>query len=133
MIDIPFKSHISKLLRVLKIVDVETLIDLNKCTVIKLLHRDKLRKDILIDNINMKNEVWWLYKDIKRISEYLDIEIERVCYYPDITRKMILEKYYKANLIEEEIREEIENLIKDYSFKTKKKVKDLVKITWIDE
>jgi hypothetical protein len=36
-------------------------------------------------------------------------------------------------LIEEEIREEIENLIKDYSFKTKKKVKDLVKITWIDE
>jgi hypothetical protein len=107
-------------------VDVETLIDLNKCTVIKLLHRDKLRKDILIDNINMKNEVWWLYKDIKRISEYLDIEIERVCCYPDITRKMILEKYYKANLIEEEIREEIENLIKDYSFKTKKKVKEIV-------
>ena len=38
MMDIPFKSHISNLLRVTKIIDIETLIDLNKCTVVKLLH-----------------------------------------------------------------------------------------------
>jgi hypothetical protein len=133
MLDIPYKSHISNLLRVLKIVDVETLIDINKCTIIKLLHRDKLSKDILIDNINAKNEDWWLYRDIKKISEQLGIEIERVCYYPDITRKMILEKYYEANQIENEIREEMDQLLKDYSFKNKKKLKDLVKITWSDE
>jgi hypothetical protein len=38
-----------------------------------------------------------------------------------------------ANQIENEIREEMDQLLKDYSFKNKKKLKDLVKITWSDE
>ncbi len=46
---------------------------------------------------------------------------------------MILEKYYEANQIENEIREEMDLLLKDYSFKNKKKLKDLVKITLSDE
>ncbi len=83
MMDIPFKSHISNLLRVTKIIEFETLIDLNKCTVIKLLHRDNMTKSILIENVTARREEWWLYKDIKRISENLNIDIERVCYYPD--------------------------------------------------
>ena len=80
MMDIPYKSHIKNLLRATKIVDIKTLIDLNKCTVIKLLHRDQMSKNILIENTTARREEWWLYKDIKRISEYLNIEIERVCY-----------------------------------------------------
>ena len=120
MLDIPYKSHVRYLLRVTKIIDIETLIDLNKCTVIKLLHRNQLTKNILIDNITAKREEWWLYKDIKRISEQLNIDIERVCYYPDIIRKMLLERYYEGNAVEMEIREEIEMLLKDYSFKNKK-------------
>ena len=97
--------------------DVETLIDLNKCTLIKLLHRGKQTKEILLKNITEKNEDWWLYKDIKRISECLGIEIEEVCFYPDGTRKLIIEKYYEGNETEMEIRGEIDQLIKDYSFK----------------
>ncbi len=132
MFDIPYKSHVRNLLKVTKIIDIETLIDLNKCTVIKLLHRNHLTKNILIDNIIAKREEWWLYQDIKRISELLNIDIERVCFYPDITRKMLLERYYEGNAVEMEIRDEIDMLLKDYSFKNKKKLREKVKITWIE-
>ncbi len=111
-----YKSHTSNLLRELKIVDVETLIDIKKFTIIKLLHRDKLSKDILLEDINAKNEDRWLYKDIKKICEQIGLEIERVCYYPGIKRKRILEKYYEANHIEKEIREEMHQLLKDRLF-----------------
>ena len=76
--DIPYKSHIRNLLRSLRIIDVETLIDLNKCTLITLLHRDELSKEILVKNIHDKKEEWWLHKDIKRISEYFGIDSEKV-------------------------------------------------------
>ena len=92
--DIPYKSHIKHL------GIIETLIDLIKCIVIKLLHRDQMAKNILIENITARREGLWLYKDIKRISEYLNIEIERVCYYPDIIRKIVIEKYYEGNIAE---------------------------------
>ncbi len=55
-----------------------------------------------MNNIRKKNEDWWLYTDIKRISEYLGIEIEKVCFYPDNTRKLILERYYDGNEVERE-------------------------------
>jgi hypothetical protein len=58
MMDIPSKSHISYLLRVIKIIDIETLIDLNKCTVIKLLHRDNMTKILLIENVTERREEW---------------------------------------------------------------------------
>lgn len=64
---------------------------------------------------------------MKRISEQLGVEIAKVCYYPDIIRNMIIEKYYDGIEIEVEmeIREEIKKLIKDYSFKkNNKKLKD---------
>ena len=132
MMDIPFKSHISNLLRATKIIDIETLIDLNKCTVIKLLHRDNMTKSILIENVTARREEWWLYKDIKRKSENLNIDIERVCYYPDLSRKMLLERFYEGNHIEIEIRSEMEKLINNYSFKNKKALREMVKITWTD-
>ena len=47
-----------------------------------------LSKGILVNNIKENNEEkWLLHKDI---SEYL--EIEKVCLYPDNSRKLILEK-----------------------------------------
>ena len=44
---------------------------------IKLLHRDKLSKEILVKNIHEKKEEWWLYKDFKIISKYLGSESEK--------------------------------------------------------
>jgi hypothetical protein len=52
MINIHYKPHITNLNEVLKIIDIETLIDLNKCTIIKLLHRHDVTKEILESNIN---------------------------------------------------------------------------------
>jgi hypothetical protein len=132
MIDIPYKSHITNLNKVFKIIDIETLIDLNKCTIIKLLHRHDVTKEILESNINAENENWWLYKDMKRISNNLNIDIERVCYYPDKVRDMILERYFSGSEVEIDTREEIKKLINEYSFKNKKKLRELVKITWTD-
>jgi len=126
MMDIPYKSHITNLNKVLKIIDVETLIDLNKCTIIKLLHRHDVTKEILESNINAENENWWLYKDMRRISNNLNIYIEKVIYYPDKVRDMILERYYSGSEIEINIREEIDKLIKEYSFKNKKKLRELL-------
>ena len=80
-----------------------------------------MTKSILVGNLVEKNKNWWLFKDMKRISEQLGVEIEKVCYYPDIIRNMIIEKYYDGNEVEMEIREELKKLIKDYSFKNKKK------------
>ncbi len=133
MKDIPYKSHITNLNKVLKIIDVETLIDLNKCTILKLLHRHDVTKEILESNINAENENWWLYKDMRRISNNLNIDIEKVIYYPDKVRDMILERYYSGSEIEINIREEIDKLIKEYAFKNKKKLRELVKITWTDD
>ena len=45
---------------------------------------------------------------------------------------MLLERYYEGNAVEMEIRDEIEMLLKDYSFKNKKKLREKVKITWIE-
>jgi hypothetical protein len=117
MMDIPYKSHITNLNKVLKIIDVETLNDLNICTIIKLLHRHDVTKEILESNINAENENWWLYKDMRRISNNLNIDIERVIYYPDKVRDMILERYYSGSEVEINIREEIDKLIKEYSLK----------------
>ncbi len=125
MMDIPYKSHITNLNKVLKIIDVETLIDLNKWTIIKLLHRHDVTKEILESNINAENENWWLYKDMRRISNNLNVDIEKVIYYPDKVRDMILERYYSGSEIEINIREEIDKLIKEYSFKNKKKLREL--------
>jgi hypothetical protein len=46
---------------------------------------------------------------------------------------MILERYYSGSEVEINIRDEIEKLIKEYSFKNKKKLRGLVKITWTDD
>jgi hypothetical protein len=97
------------------------------------LHRHDVTKEILESNINAENENWWLYKDMRRISNNLNIDIERVIYYPDKVRDMILERYYSGSEVAINIREEIDKLIKEYSFKNKKKLRELVKITWTDD
>jgi hypothetical protein len=62
----------------------------------------------------------------------MEWNINRVCYYPDLSRKMLLERFYEGNHIEIEIRSEMEKLINNYSFKNKKALREMVKITWTD-
>ena len=45
---------------------------------------------------------------------------------------MLIEKYYEGNIAELERRAEMEKLIKDYSFKNKKTLREIVKLTWTD-
>ena len=54
---------------------------------------------------------------MRRISNNLNIDIEKVIYYPDKVRDMILERYYSGSEVEINIREEIDKLIKEYSLK----------------
>ena len=56
---IPYKTHIKNLMKTMGIIDSETTYLMDKCTVIKLLHRTEISKKILIKNIEQKNENWW--------------------------------------------------------------------------
>jgi hypothetical protein len=62
---------------------------MEKCTVIKLLHRTDISKKVLIKNIEQKNTNWWFYKEIESICERLRIEPEELCFYPDKTRRRL--------------------------------------------
>jgi len=75
------------------IIDSETTYLMDKCTVIKLLHRTEISKKILIKNIEQKNENWWFYKEIITICDRLRIEPEELCYYPDKARRRLEEDY----------------------------------------
>ena len=127
---IPYKSHIKKLMKAMGIIDVETTYLMEKCTMIKLLHRIQLSKDTLIKNIEDKNENWWLHKEIKLICERLRIEPEEVCYYPDRTRDKLEDDYYNQCEVEMEIIEEIEELIINYTYENKRKLMELIRLNY---
>ena len=104
------------------------LIIMEKCTMINLLHWTDICKRILIENIESRNERWWVYKEIQTICKRLDIEPAEVCYYSDKTKNRLKEKYFEMNEIEEDIIREIKALLENYNFKNKKKLADLIKI-----
>ncbi len=67
----------------MNIIDINTVYLIDKCTTIKLLHRDNTTKMILTKNINVRNENWWFFKEIKQIYELVNVEPEFVCHYQD--------------------------------------------------
>jgi len=77
-LDIPYKTHIKILLKRLNIIDINTFYLINKCTTIKLLHRDITTKIILTKNVNERIENWWFFKEIKQICE-LSKRRTRIC------------------------------------------------------
>jgi DNA-binding Xre family transcriptional regulator len=129
-IGIPYSTHMRHLMKALKIIDAETTFLMEKCTMIKLLHRTGISKQILTTNIAKRNEDWWFYSDIKKICERLEIEPEEVCDYPNRTRKKLEDKYYEGNDIDNERIEELKSLLQNYSFKNKKKVVQLIKLDY---
>jgi len=53
-----------------------------------------------------------------------------VCYYPDKTRNKLKECYFEQNETEKEIIEEIKILIKNFNYKNKRKLVDLIKLEY---
>jgi hypothetical protein len=104
---------------------------MEKCTVIKLLHRTELSKNVLIRNIKQKNNNWWFYKEIESICERLRIEPEELCLYPDKTRRRLQQKYFEGNEVEKERINEIKELLENYNFVNKKKLIELIKLEWV--
>ena len=49
----------------------ETTFLMEKCRMVKLLHRTDISEQILTANIKKRNEDWWFYSDIKKICERL--------------------------------------------------------------
>ncbi len=111
------------------IIDVETVYLINKSTSIKLLHRDFTTKTILNNNINVNNENWWFFKEIKQICELVNVRPKYLCHYPDKVREKILEKYFYS-LSEEELEKciLIEQRLINYSFIDKKELFNLIKL-----
>ena len=127
---IPYKTHIKNLMKALGIIDSETTYLMEKCTVIKLLHRTEVSKNVLIRNIQEKNNNWWFYKEIKTICERLRIEPEEVCYYPDRTRDKLEYDYYNRCEGEMEIIEEIEELMINYTYENKRKLMESIRLNY---
>ena len=63
---IPYKTHIKNPIKELGIIDSETTYLMEKCTIIKLLHRTEISKRVLIKNIEEKHANWWFYKEISK-------------------------------------------------------------------
>ena len=108
---IPHRTHIRNLMKALGIIDSETAVLMDKCTLIKLLHRTELKKKILVENIENRNREWWFYKSIEDICEKLGIEPEEVYFYRDKTREKLKERFFEQNEVEKEITEEIKLLL----------------------
>jgi hypothetical protein len=128
---IPYKTHIKNLMKALGIIDSETTYLMEKCTVIKLLHRTELSKNVLIRKIKQKNNNWWFYKEIESICERLRIEPEELCLYPDKTRRRLHQKYFEGNEVEKERINEIKELLENCNFVNKKKLIELIKLEWV--
>ena len=93
-LNIPYKSHITLIMKSLKILDATTLYYCQICILIKLLHRHDYTKKLLMscldDSTLIKIDI---YEDIKFISEFLSLDMKRVIEYPDKTRDLLIDKY----------------------------------------
>ncbi len=64
------------------------------CIVIKLLHRHKHTKEILLSLAENNDLSLDLNEDILKITGSLGIEKNMVVFYPDKVRKMLIENYF---------------------------------------
>ena len=123
---IPFKTHIKTLLKCLNVMDMETVYMINKCTSIKLLHRNETSKAILLSNKDNAN--WWFYKELNEICELVNVSRSFICEYPDRVRELLIDRYFEMNEEELELAHKIEVLLEEFTFKNKKKLVDLIKL-----
>ena len=123
---IPYRTHIKLVLKLLKILDIDTMFLINKCTSIKLLHRHEITKKILMTNYDNPN--WWFFREINIISDLVNGNGKYVCEYPDRVRGMLIDNNFNLHEEEISITSKIDELIDKYSFRNKKDLIDLIKI-----
>jgi hypothetical protein len=127
MLGIPYRTHISKINKALNILDMDYVYYCQICIVIKLLHRHKHTKEILL-SLNENNDLSLdLNDDIQKITGLLGIEKNLVIFYPDKVRKMLIENYFYKD-VDVVIMQEISGLLQEYSFANKRKLVELIKI-----
>ena len=127
MLGIPYRTHISNINKVLNILDMDYVYYCQICIVIKLLHRHKHTKEILLTIENNNNLSLELNDDIQKITELLGIDKSMVIFYPDKVRKMLIENYF-YNDVDVGIMQVLSGLLQDYSFANKRKLVELIKI-----
>ena len=130
-INIPYKTHITLIIKALNILDATTLYYSQICLLIKLLHRHEFTKKLLMgcldESIMIKIDI---YEDIKLISELLSIDIKKVIEYPDNARDLLIEKYLN-NPDETASVVKIKNLLDNYSIENKNELINLTRLNYI--
>ena len=127
---IPYKTHISLIMKALNIVDANTLYYSQICILVKLLHRHNYTKSLLMSCLdNPSNSNLDLYDDIKCISNLLNIDVRTVIEYPDKTRDLLIANYLDCADDQHSI-ERIKMLLNDYSIENKRILIQLSKINY---
>ena len=119
-------------MKALNILDAETLYYSQICILIKLLHRHEFSKSLLLKSLHISNPLHLdLYEDIKMISHILKIDFERIIYYPDKTRELLIENYLNQNEDQEKINN-IKDLLENFSYENKKLLTHLIKLNIVN-
>ena len=126
-INIPYKTHISNILKALGILNIEYLLYTQICILIKLLHRHVHTKSSLVSCLTDNYHKLDICKYIMEISDVLKKDKEQIIFYPDRTRKKLLEHYYYDN-VDMNLMEEITEILQYYNFDNKKKLLNLIKV-----
>jgi hypothetical protein len=131
-LNIPYKSHISLIMKSLKVLmkslKATTLYNSQICILIKLLHRHDYTKNILMECLNesIVNKID-IFEDIKFISDLLTIDMRTVIEYPDKTRDLLINNYLN-NPDEKELIDKIKNLIDNYIIENKNELIKLIRL-----
>ena len=127
MLGIPYRTHIRKIIKVLNILEMDCVYCCQICIVIKLLHRHKHTKEILLSLAENNDLSLDLNDDIQKITGLLGFEKNMVIFYPDKVRKMLIENYFYKD-VDVVIMQELSGLLQEYSFANKRKLVELIKI-----
>jgi hypothetical protein len=125
-LNIPYKTHITLIMKSLKILDATTLYYSQICILIKLLHRHEFTKKLLMGCL-IKIDI---FDDIKIISNLLSIDIKKVIEYPDKTRDLLIEKILN-NPDETESIDKIKSLLDNYTIENKKELIEITRLNYI--
>ena len=127
-LNIPYKSHISLIMKSLKVLDATTLYYSQICILIKLLHRHDYTINILMECLDEStvNKID-IFEDIKFISDLLTIDMRTVIEYPDKTRDLLIDNYLNKP-DEKELIDKIKNLIDNYTIENKNELIKLIRL-----
>jgi hypothetical protein len=127
ILGIPYRSHISDVNKALNLMSVEYVYYCQLCILIKLLHRHKYTKEILL-TIEENNEFDLdLNNEIEKIMPILEIDKKQIIFYPDRTILLLIEHYFYHNVDHRKMGEICE-IFQKYNFADKRRLKEIIKV-----